>query len=338
MRCRQNSLSPSLESLRLYPILSRMITLHLPPASSDRETAAHTYAIGDTLITSTREITLLAHYAVQKEKLRPVEPPDEMKYLFADAGQRTTTHQVRGWLSSAWRDVTVWHSETIGYALKVGGVGRYAISADGADIWELEADAEASVQQREETLIGPVLILAMSLQGRWAFHSSAVTVDNEAILFLGESGAGKSTIARYLHERDRHHVFQIADDILLTSLLASSFDALPHYAQLKLPVEQWPSREISMRIPIRVAFVIDVERTRDRRINITALRGRQASMALVRHTVATRLFGPTLLDNHVAFCARAAESIPIGLLTYPLEYGMLSEVCDEILTNAAVPR
>jgi hypothetical protein len=311
-----------------------MIALRFLNDSPGCQRPAYGYRIGAAVVTASQEIPILAPYAVARQHSDLVELPDQRARHFADDDRRTLIHQGQGWLVNAWRNVSAWRTAE-GYMLAVGGIGSFAVSADGSQIYELAAQQEASTQERDEVVLGPVLLLALALQEQWALHASAVVRADGAIAFLGESGAGKSTLARYLHSQNEHRLLRIADDILLTAPRSDGIDALPHYPQLKLPVEQWPSHELPGRIEIRAAYIVNSQVTNARTVSVTPLNAKQASLALMRHTVAARLFGPELLKKHVNFCAGVAKALPIRLLTYPLEYGMQAKVGDAILADAS---
>ena len=119
-----------------------------------------------------------------------------------------------------------------GYVLSLSNGSRFSIRSDGARITRLAGPPEV------EILLGPVLILALALQGRWCFHASAVRARSEVLAFMGESGSGKSTIANCLsaHPRDR---FQwLADDCLVLESREDKVIAHADFPQLKLPSQQ----------------------------------------------------------------------------------------------------
>jgi predicted choloylglycine hydrolase len=43
----------------------------------------------------------------------------------------------------------------------------------------------------------------------------------------------------------------------------------------------------------------------------------EATLTLIRHTVASRLFAPDLLVQHASFCVHVAQTVPIYRLYYP---------------------
>ena len=309
-----------------------MIALRFLDEEQERQPATYAYRIGAAIVAARRSIPLLEPYAVSDPNDELAELTDSPAQPLSHDGQ-TLIHQGQGWLSNAWRPVASWRTP-YGYRLDVDGIGSFAIRADGAQICELAADEGVSAHERDEVVLGPGLIVAMALQGQWALHASAVLWSDGAIAFLGESGAGKSTLARYLHDQAGGRCVRIADDILLAEPRDGGVDALPRYLQLKLPVEQWPSAKLPTRIPLRVAYVVDSQRPDSRTVSITHLNGRQASLSLLRHTVAARLFGNELLEKHVNFCAKAVETLPVRLITYPLDFGVLPQVRDAIMDDA----
>ena len=86
-------------------------------------------------------------------------------------------------------------------------------------------------------MLGPVLLLALALQGRWGLHASAAAHGAGVFRFLGESGVGKSTLAAGLAGGWQ----PLADDLLPIRLPPSGPRILPRYPQLKV-AEQWAPR------------------------------------------------------------------------------------------------
>jgi hypothetical protein len=94
----------------------------------------------------------------------------------------------------------VWYSATHdggGYTLRFPNLCDFALSEDCSSItWHpLEAVDEGFIGMM---LKGTVLSFALSLRGELLLHSSAVTIDGEAVAFAGLSGMGKSTAAALL--------------------------------------------------------------------------------------------------------------------------------------------
>lgn len=82
-------------------------------------------------------------------------------------------------------------------------------------------------------LLGTVFALLLIYRGLAALHASMVAIDGRAVAFVGDKGAGKSTLAAAFH---RHGYDLVADDILAVELSAPELLAQPGFIHMKL----WP--------------------------------------------------------------------------------------------------
>ncbi len=83
----------------------------------------------------------------------------------------------------------------------------------------------------EHLYINQLVPLALSRQGRPAFHASVVTVPGGAVAFLGKTGMGKSTLAASFALGDAAF---LTDDALLIEETDDGCRALPSHASLRL--------------------------------------------------------------------------------------------------------
>ena len=81
--------------------------------------------------------------------------------------------------------------------------------------------------------------------------------------------------------------------------------------------------------PLAAVYVLAPPNGEDS-VSLRLLGRRQAMQALIRHTVAARLFDKPLLAAHLDFCAEAAARIPVWRLAYPRRRGVLPQVRDAI--------
>lgn len=172
-----------------------------------------------------------------------------------------------------------------------------------------------------DVVLGPGLIFALALQGVFTLHASAaLTADGGGIVgFLGASGSGKSTLAAAFGN------LRAADDILPIGWELGGVVAYPHYPQLKLPPQaQWTTpREPKM--PVRAFFFLHPTGPADP-VRCKALTATEAVVALVRNTVAARLFSGDLLDHHLSACADFALNLRTFSLEVPHDLSRLPEV------------
>ena len=96
--------------------------------------------------------------------------------------------------------------------LNIPDVARYLIS-DGREIL-VEAITGASERNVRLFLLGSAFGALLHQRGLLPLHANAIEVDGRAIGFLGHSGAGKSTIAAWFH--DRGHPI-LADDVCVVT-------------------------------------------------------------------------------------------------------------------------
>ncbi|HEY1604715.1 MAG TPA: hypothetical protein VGF77_03885 [Allosphingosinicella sp.] len=95
-----------------------------------------------------------------------------------------------------------------GTLLRVPNVGRYLIR-DGREI-VVAPDAGAPDHNVRLFLLGSALGALLHQRGLLPLHANAIEMDGKAVAFSGHSGAGKSTIAAWFHDRG-HRI--LTDDV-----------------------------------------------------------------------------------------------------------------------------
>src|SRR5436305_3118203 len=91
--------------------------------------------------------------------------------------------------------LTVDFAETAGYLLSATGVAQVLVSTDGG---ELLCDPDPEHPDWTFILSAQALPLAATLAGFEVLHASGVVLDGGAVLFAGDPGAGKSSLAAAL--------------------------------------------------------------------------------------------------------------------------------------------
>ncbi len=232
-----------------------------------------------------------------------------------------------------------------GYTIGLGPGLRLQVAADGSSValiqpctLPLEDPAIA------QSLLGPGLLLALALKGTFAFHASAAAFAGRAAVFLGDSGAGKSTLAAALDRRGAVGWTRLADDVLPVTLAATGrIDALPAYPQLKLaPREQYVADgRRPERLPVAAVYLLeepgagaDHDGGADA-VTLMPASPRDALLALTAHTMAVRLFAPSLAARHFAFCASAVGVLPVKRLRYPRQIALLDAVVAAVEADLA---
>jgi hypothetical protein len=231
--------------------------------------------------------------------------------------------QTVGWVGGAQRLVEVYDTPS-GMFMKVEGGNEFFIALHGETITKTDAQEELNQLDRE-IITGPALVLALALRGTWSLHASAATFKDNVIVFLGESGQGKSTLAAFLTASRDADWRLVADDILPVTMSSGRVNAWPRFPQLKLPMEAQPGPGLPEQIPLNRICVL-THADMDKMPELQLLPPGQSIQVLLRHTAGTRLFEPALLAKHLGFCGRAAEQIPVFRLTYPHRKDTLPKV------------
>jgi hypothetical protein len=108
-------------------------------------------------------------------------------------------------------------------------IGGFHISHGREIVADLLPNAELGAVRT--LLAGRFMGYLLRQRGHLVLHASAVAVEGKAVLFMGESGAGKSTTAASFHFRG-HPV--LADDVAALSLTESGVELHPAWPGLRL--------------------------------------------------------------------------------------------------------
>lgn len=181
-------------------------------------------------------------------------------------------------------------------------------------------------------ILGPALALLLHQRGQLVLHASAVSIDGEAVAFLGGSGWGKSTVAATLHAQG-HGV--VADDLVAVDRPGGAPIVYPGFPQLKL----WPEAAAMLGnapdrlprlhplleklaypavrgfstnpLPLRRLYVL----AEGSNAQVEALEPQAAFVELIRHTYTARVLDSTRTPLHFLQCANLAAKVPIRRLT-----------------------
>lgn len=234
--------------------------------------------------------------------------------------------------------------------LGMGNVGKFLISGDRHVTCELFPDFPEHLAGF--ALLGPVMATIMHLRGNLVLHGSALEVENGAVVFLGDKGAGKSTMAGAMTAAG-HGL--ITDDVIAVRANESGRSAVVRaYPTIKLSDAALDSfgpdgfelLPLDANIPSKQRARVDVASRRERtpivRIYILS-RGAADSAAAVdtlplgealpqlfAHSYMTRYGAdPFKHDNgmvrHMRQCAALLDQAPVKRLTVPGSIARLAE-------------
>jgi hypothetical protein len=221
-----------------------------------------------------------------------------------------------------------------GFRITVEGLQSFFLTRDSSQLFCGEPDAGQG-ELFLNALVGPALLVALALRGTFCLHASAVRMGRAAVVFCGESGAGKSTIARELALATDAGFCLLGDDAVPVTTGLGSVDVLARYPQLKLPPNEQPWASSPERLPLASVYLLEPAASATSSVRSKACGPVAAVSTLVAHTVAARLFDRELLASHLEFCARAAESVPVRILSFPRRLSVIPEVAEGLRQDLA---
>ncbi len=257
-------------------------------------------------------------------------------------------------------DGTVWtefYRDENGYLLRFPNLADFDVSTDGTEVvaHPVEGTDEATI---EHLYVNQLVPLALSRQGRPAFHASVVTVPGGSVAFLGKTGMGKSTLAASFALNEARF---LTDDALLIEETEDGCLAMPSHASLRLwedsvealirdghPQADAISFSSKARLlagdalaysdkpqPLLAAFVL--ERNDAPAPAIRAMIGLDRHMAWVENSFLLDIEDRELLAQHFEWTGRIADRVPTFALDYPRDYAILPDVRRAVERQVAKP-
>jgi HPr Serine kinase C-terminal domain len=215
---------------------------------------------------------------------------------------------------------------------------------------EIVIDPNQGVEERmlRLPLLGTILAVLLHQRGHLVLHASAVAIDGEAVVFVGNKGRGKSTMAATLYRRG-HEL--IADDVVALAFENGRPIVVPGYPQFKLYPEAVAAslgddhkylpelaegyeklgRRIGDRfarqpLPLNSIYVLGLGPI----ATITSIDPQTALLGLIRNSYMAR-FGKQLLtgveaSSHLRQCTRLVRQVPVLRLERPNSLALLPSV------------
>lgn len=257
-----------------------------------------------------------------------------------DAAWRARDQQALFEVQLASARFAVHRREGVGFHFQHDYYGRFLVSEGGERIL-CAPYAHHGPWRWQRLLTGQLLPLAALLQGLEPFHASAVAIGDRALLCLGTSGAGKSSVALHLVGRG---AVLLCDDVCATEECDGKVVVHPGAALATLDVAEigrlpavaaarrWPRLGVvggEARIltpapggtarPVGAAYVL-VRGDAPGRLSIAPLRS-QASAVLLGATFNAYQRDRARLAVQLAVCARLAATAPLWRVDVPVGVG-----------------
>jgi hypothetical protein len=230
---------------------------------------------------------------------------------------------------------------------------RFWMDSPGRTVWALWPDS-LSLEDAASYLLGPVLGLLLRLRGVTCLHASAVSFGDYAVAFVGEQGAGKSTIAAAFARRG-HAV--LADDIVAlverdgllrvmpaypylslwpdsVEMLYGSAKALPSFSanfeKRMLPLTGSALRFEKESLPLAAIFLLG-ERSADATAPLLeTLTPQQSLLSLVANSYATSLLDDDMRIREFSLFGRLLSLVPVRRLRPHQDPARIDRLCGRV--------
>jgi hypothetical protein len=243
-----------------------------------------------------------------------------------------------------------------GFILRFPELADYLIDPDSSKIgmWPMVG---VTTETLSHLFLDQVLPRVLAHRGRLVLHASSVSVGNRAIAFVGETGAGKSTLAASLHTAG--HPLLSDDGLLLFPgegcvLALSTYPSLrlwpdavsglfteaptlapmAHYSAKQRVIVDAAAAAVNQPLPLAALYLL-VPETEAGGVVITRLSARDACMAIIRNAFQ---LDPTDHDRAAgvfAAASKVARQIPAFTLSYPRDFAGLPGMRAAILGHTA---
>ena len=213
------------------------------------------------------------------------------------------------------------------------------------------ADATADDNTLEHLLLDQILPRLLAHHGHLVLHASAVSLRGRQVLFLGNSGWGKSTLAGLL-QQSGYTVH--SDDCVQLSVAGGRHQALPTYPSLRLypdsvdtlfpgsisttPVASYsdklrvpmPLRGSTGAVPLVALFVLGDPSEAGPSVAISHLRPSEACQSLIGQCFRFDLGDRGGNARHLAQCAALVNDVPVFRLDYPRDFSKSAGLIEAI--------
>lgn len=235
------------------------------------------------------------------------------------------------------------------FLLKVDGVATYWVT--GGNRIVIEPHTPEDSRSIRLFLLGSAFGALLHQRGLPPFHGSAVAMNGHAVLIVGPSAAGKSTLAAELCRRG--HTL-LADDVCVLRLENEAPPiVLPAYPQAKLWADMLKTMKIEKeglcrvrsqldkyalpledafcRTPLPVAAVYILHAFNGDDIEVEPVKGQEKFMALNNHTYRLRfLEGLENKSAHYRICAAIAKYAAVIRVRRPFKPFRLKKLADYV--------
>lgn len=237
--------------------------------------------------------------------------------------------------------------------ISFGPLVRFAIDFDRRLIIPFGRSANASEADLQHFLFDQIAPRIIAGLGHLVLHGAAVVIDGSLAVFLGETGAGKSTLSARLH-CEGHRL--LGDDAVIISRLDNAGSAgvfqgeavypslrlypeaiaeilgdqvgtalMAHYSKKRHVINLPGFSAAAPRKPLGCIFKLTAT---DGAPQIRSLSVRESCIAMLEHSFALDPAELNAAKNRMESATALANAVPAYELAYPHDFDMLAEVCE----------
>jgi len=231
---------------------------------------------------------------------------------------------------------------------------EFVIACDGRNIlgFPLTSDPLHTLQA---FFFGGVLSFALLKLGIEQLHAAAIAVDGRAIGFVGDAGAGKSTVASAFVKRGYE---LLTDDLLVIRVKGEAIVASPGLPRLKLFADSAETldgafAEKTVRntvtgkqilslsehqfyqsdAPVQVLYSLNPVPAESSGVSIEPLSQHNAFVEICKATFNSGITKPARLGKQFQIAGRLASSVPVRRLSYHRSFAALPALCDAVIAD-----
>lgn len=235
---------------------------------------------------------------------------------------------------------------------------KYLVNHQANEIWANWRDDE-TLESATTYLTGPILGFILSLRGITCLHASAIAINGKAIVFTGDSNAGKSTLAGIFAKQG----FPVlSDDIVAITPENSHFLVQPAYPRIRLwsssvvllyntesalPLiapkhPTWDKRYLDLNqlglyqsqpLPLKGIYLIGDRQNEGTAPRIEEISSTEKMVNLLANTYATYEFDKKMQINDFQVLGKIAKQVKIKRLISYKNPNYLDKLCDIIVND-----
>jgi hypothetical protein len=236
---------------------------------------------------------------------------------------------------------------------------EFVVSQDGSEIWANWPD-NLTLEDTLTYLLGPIFGAILRLGGSVCLHASAVEIENRVAVFIGNSGAGKSTTAAAFAQNGYP---VLSDDVVALIDLGNRFLARPAYPRIRLWKESvaalygsadalpaivptnltWDKQYLDLSqpgycfqskpLPIGAIYFLSERSSELTAPRIEAVEAQQQLLYLLGNTYASRFINKTMRSQEFEVLSRVTRHIPIRQIIPHRDLACLAQSNDMILDD-----